>query len=608
MEKTDNQIKMKEFWPRLWQMLEPLHLSIKAVLVWILFVEIAKLGGPYILKIVIDTLTQPEKFDLKYVVFLAVILFAVDQVSSLVDNLKDRKIFNISIELENDLMLRAQKKLMSLGLSYHEKANTGSKIFKIQNGIQRLVNLVENMLWEVVPVLLQLLITIMMLFWFDWRLSLSFVIFAPIFLWLTYRVNVVVYPMRRKKYDKYEEAGGRMAQSVININTVKSFVREKKEISIFGNLLDIIRKSEKMEWHKIANSSLLRMFVVDFGRLVILSLGSYLAWSGQMTVGSLVFVVTLSEKAYSSLFRLTRFYDRLQSGAIAVDRLGELFDEKMDIENKKGGLKPKVIDGAFEFKNVYYRYAPEGEDVLKNINLKIDSGGMTALVGPSGGGKTTLARMLYRHYDPVDPPFRQRGLGDYSVEKETVGKILLDGRDLRDYDLFAMRRFMAIVPQEVEIFDGTIKDNISYAKSGASKEEVEAAARIANVEEFVSRFPEGYDTQVGERGMKLSGGQRQRIGIARAILANPRILIFDEATSNLDSVSERLIQESMDKISRNRTTIVIAHRLSTIKKADKIVVLEKGEVKEAGNHLELSRNKGGLYAKLLELQKVGDIE
>ena len=198
--------------------------------------------------------------------------------------------------------------------------------------------------------------------------------------------------------------------------------------------------------------------------------------------------------------------------------------------------------------------------------------------------------MIYRHYDPIE------------------GEIILDRKNLKEYDLYAFRKFIAIVPQEVEVFSTTVKENISYAKPRASFSEIQSAARIANAEEFINNLKEGYDTMVGERGIKLSGGQRQRLGIARAILANPRILIFDEATSSLDSYSEKLIQEAMEKIRKNRTVIIIAHRLSTIKKADKIIVLENGKVVEEGSHFELARSEGGLYQKLINLQKMGDVE
>jgi len=274
----------------------------------------------------------------------------------------------------------------------------------------------------------------------------------------------------------------------------------------------------------------------------------------------------------------------------AVERLYLLSTEESEIENNLNGLKPKKIEGQIEFKKVTFHYKDSDGRALDNTSFKINSGCATALVGPSGGGKTTVVRMIYRHYDP------------------SGGQILLDGKDLRDYDLHAFRKFMAIVPQEVEIFDLSVKENIAYAKPKANMDEVVAAARIANAEEFILQLSDGYNTVVGERGIKLSGGQRQRIGIARAILANPKILIFDEATSNLDSQSERLIQDAMDKICKNRTVILIAHRLSTIRKTDKIIVLEKGKVIEYGSHHELAKSDGGLYQKLLQLQQMGDVD
>lgn len=335
--------------------------------------------------------------------------------------------------------------------------------------------------------------------------------------------------------------------------------------------------------------SLGRNLIADIGRGAVLLLGVYFVAQGVITVGSLIFAFTLSEKAYASLYRLTRFYDRMEEGREGVNRLLALFNYQNEIVDNPKGYKPKTIEGEIEFQNVSFAYGDNSRSAIVDLNLKINSGCVTALVGPSGGGKTTLARLIYRHYDPQS------------------GRVLLDGRDLRDYRLRDFRRFLAIVPQEVEIFDLSVRENIAYAKPEASFKEIEAAARIANAEEFILRLENKYDTMVGERGIKLSGGQRQRIGIARAILANPRILIFDEATSNLDSQSEALIKDAMDKISRQRTMIIIAHRLSTIKKADKIIVLENGHVVEEGSHMELSRLDGGLYAKLLKLQELGEV-
>jgi ABC-type multidrug transport system fused ATPase/permease subunit len=273
-----------------------------------------------------------------------------------------------------------------------------------------------------------------------------------------------------------------------------------------------------------------------------------------------------------------------------VARLYELNLEEARIKNPVNGIKPKNLQGEIEFKNVSYAYSDNSRKALRDVSFKIKPHQMTALVGPSGGGKTTSARMIFRHYDPQK------------------GAVLLDGHDLRKYDLPSFRKQIAIVPQDVEVFNNSIKENIAYARPEASFAEIKKAAKIANAEEFINNLEKGYDTEVGERGIKLSGGQRQRIGIARAILADPKILIFDEATSNLDSYSEKLIQEAMEKIRKNRTVIVIAHRLSTIKKSDQIFVLEDGQLVEKGTHTQLAQEKCGLYRKLIDLQKLHQVE
>jgi ABC-type multidrug transport system fused ATPase/permease subunit len=273
-----------------------------------------------------------------------------------------------------------------------------------------------------------------------------------------------------------------------------------------------------------------------------------------------------------------------------VARLYELNLEEARIKNPVNGIKPKNLQGEIEFRNVSYAYSDNSRKALRDVSFKIKPHQMTALVGPSGGGKTTSARMIFRHYDPQK------------------GAVLLDGEDLRKYDLPSFRKQIAIVPQDVEVFNNSIKENIAYARPEASFAEIKKAAQIANAEEFINNLEKGYDTEVGERGIKLSGGQRQRIGIARAILADPKILIFDEATSNLDSYSEKLIQEAMEKIRKNRTVIVIAHRLSTIKKSDQIFVLEDGQLVEKGTHTQLAQEKCGLYRKLIDLQKIHQVE
>ncbi|OGF25347.1 hypothetical protein A2331_03985 [Candidatus Falkowbacteria bacterium RIFOXYB2_FULL_34_18] len=588
MKKNKNK-NLKRFWPKLWNLLKPSHKQIKTLFVSILFLELVVLTGPFLLKLIIDKIVNFKPEELKTILFFIFLMFISEQFNSFLHHLRDRIIFKLIFDIECYLPTMAQEKLMYLPLTYHEKENTGNKIMKIERGGNKILDLIMNIAWEVGPTFIQLIITLIVLLMVDLRFGLSFAFFAPLFVVLTYRVNKSLAPIRKQRHKDYEISSGQMVQSIININTVKSFTQEKREIKEFKTIRERISANGVKEFSKLLNFGLIRNLIIDMGRITILLLGIYLIVKGNITVGSLVFVITLSEKAYFSLYRLSRFYDRMEEGAEAVNRFTALIHEKSNIINKKNGYKPKKIKGKIEFQNVNFSYGQNNALALDNVSLKINEGCVTAFVGPSGGGKTTLARMIYRHYDPLG------------------GIVLLDNKDLRDYDLFALRKFMSIVPQEVEIFNTSIRKNIAYADPGASRETIEAAARIANAEEFINKFPKKYDTEVGERGIKLSGGQRQRIGIARAILANPKILIFDEATSNLDSCSEKLIQEAMDKITHGRTVIIIAHRLSTIKKADKIIVLENGKIAETGSHCELAQNKGGLYAKLLKLQKVGDV-
>jgi ABC-type multidrug transport system fused ATPase/permease subunit len=582
-------INLGRFWKRLWALLEPSQKQIKRLLFLIVAMEVVRLSGPYILKLVIDKVTDFDATQLGNILLLIGVMFLINQGLSFIDYIADLKIFKILADADAYLANNAHKKMVFLSLGYHEKENTGGKVIKINRGVDKIDTLLGNFFWEVAPTVFQIIFTTVTLFIVNWQFGMIILVFVPAFVFLTLRVNTLVFPFRKKRFDEQEVAASLMTQSIVNINTVKSFVAEMREYVQFSRATENVKNSVLREYGKIIQYNVARNLVIDLGRACVLIFGIYLVIRGQITIGSIVFVYTISEKALLSLFRISRLYDRIMESSEAVERLYLLSKEESEIKNNPRGIKPKNIEGSLEFKQLSFAYKESNNAALDRVSFLINSGCVTALVGPSGGGKTTVVRMIYRHYDP------------------TEGQLLLDGKDLRDYDLYAFRRFMAIVPQDVEIFDTSIRENIAYAKPKASMKEIEAAARTANAEEFILQLKNGYDTTVGERGIKLSGGQRQRVGIARAILANPRILIFDEATSSLDSYSERLIQDAMDKISRNRTVIVIAHRLSTIKKADKIIVLEKGHVVEEGSHTELSRLSGGLYQKLIKLQEIGDV-
>jgi ABC-type multidrug transport system fused ATPase/permease subunit len=589
--KEDEDIKpdIKSGLPDLWRLLQPFHKEIWLILGIVVLVEASGFIGPYILKIIIDKITAFSATEISALLWLVGGYFISQQGSSLIEFWQDRRAIALLINVEYFLPIEAQKKMLNLGLGYHELENTGNKIVKIERGIYKISELIGSLFWDMAPVVFQLLLALVILEFINWRFTVSLLVFAPIFIFVTLKANKSLRPLRTKRYKEYEVASGKMGQAIININAVQSFVQEEREVREYDAIKSRVRGLELKEYFKMLNFGIGRSFIIDLGRLTALALGVYLLASGQISIGSLVFAITMSEKVYFSLFRLNRAYDKASEGMVGAHRFTDLIKRNEEIANPSDGLRPEKITGDIEFRDVGFVYKNAEQAALERVNFKIPAGSFTALVGLSGSGKTTIARLLYRHYDP------------------SSGVILLDGLDLKTYDLYAFRKFLAIVPQEVEIFDISIKDNIAYARPDASLEAIQEAARIANAEEFINDLKDGYDTLVGERGVKLSGGQRQRLGIARAILADPKVLIFDEATSNLDSKSERLIQGAIDKISHKRTLIVIAHRLSTIRKADQIIVLEKGGVKEIGTHVELSRANDGLYAELLRLQTMGEI-
>ncbi|MEZ5195610.1 MAG: ATP-binding cassette domain-containing protein [Bacteroidales bacterium] len=329
------------------------------------------------------------------------------------------------------------------------------------------------------------------------------------------------------------------------------------------------------------------IFFALFGSIVgVIWYGVYLVNQGEgMSSGDLFKFILYTVFIAGSISGMADLYSQIQKAIGATENLLDILDENpepLELEKKE---KIECCTGSVDFKNVSFVY-PTRQDVsvLSDISFSVMQGHQVALVGPSGAGKSTITALLFRFYDP------------------TSGQILIDGRDIRDFDLSELRGNMAIVPQEVLLFGGTILENIEYGKPGASEEDIVEAAKKANAWEFITRFPEGLNTLVGERGVQLSGGQRQRIAIARAILKDPAILILDEATSSLDSESERLVQEALEKLMEGRTSIVIAHRLSTVRNANRIIVIDKGEVKESGKHEELITLENGIYKNLIALQ------
>lgn len=590
-----------DFWKKLLKLLEPVKRPLAWILITSIFFESFRLLGPYLFKEILDTVTKISIENFNRLIFLIALMFIVYTLINIIDYFLDKNIFNVLLSIEKLLPIQAQKKLVFLSLGYHEKENTGSKIVKVQKGVDKLVSLLADLAFEVAPTIFQSILTFLLMLWFDWQIALVFFVAVPIFIIMTYRLNKKLYPMRKKRHDQYEVASGKMTQSIININTVKSFVQEKREIKEYSNIQNSIYQEESKEWNMLLKMNFFRNLVINIGRAAVILFGVYKTFNGEISIGSLVFFITLSEKVYFSLFRISRIYDRIQEASTSVNRLTKLLEQEPEIKNPNNAIKLE-LSGKIRFENVSFSYQNEKNSLsvgggknkkrsqaLQDVNFEIQKGETVALVGPSGGGKSTVVKLLYRHYDV------------------SSGKILIDDVDLRRLDLPTYRSQLAIVPQEVEIFDVSIAENIAYGRPNCTLEEIKKAAEIANADEFIRNMARGYETLVGERGVRLSGGQKQRVGIARSIAGNPKILIFDEATSSLDSESERLIQKSMENIAKNRTVIVIAHRLSTIQNADKIIVIKDGKIKEIGEHQNLIKRENGIYRQLIELQKVGEI-
>ncbi|MFZ2193710.1 MAG: ABC transporter ATP-binding protein, partial [Candidatus Moraniibacteriota bacterium] len=369
-EKKQIKIDLKGFWVRIWKLLKPSRKQIIYLSLLIMVMEVVHLVGPYMLKIIIDKITTFDVAQLRSILILIAGMFLVNQIFSLIDYFADRKIFDILVDVISYLSINAHKKMVFLGLGYHEKENTGSKIIKINRGVDKIDDLCSNFFWEVAPTIFQIIFTTITLFVVNWRFGLIILIFVPIFIFLTLRVNKMVFPFRKKRFDEQEVMGSLMTQSIININTVKSFVQELREHNQFVKATEKVKNSILEEFKRILKYNVARNFVIDLGRGCVLLFGIYLVMEKQITVGSLVFVYTISEKGLLSLFRISRLYDRIMESSEAVERLYILSMEEFDIKNNSRGIKPKNIEGVVEFKKLSFCYSGSDNRALDEVSFK----------------------------------------------------------------------------------------------------------------------------------------------------------------------------------------------------------------------------------------------
>jgi subfamily B ATP-binding cassette protein MsbA len=479
--------------------------------------------------------------------------------------------------------------LLGLPVRFFESRKTGEITSRLTSDIGTVQGAVSQSLAEFVNQSITLIGGIIILFVKNVQLTLVMLSIIPAVIIAGAYFGRKLRKISTLYQDKVAEANASAEEAITGIRVVKSFTAEDLERQRYGaaiaNSYTIALRRARVRAAFIP-TIIAAMFI---GIGIVLWYGSHLLQAGQLRWGDFVTFLLLTALVAGSIGGFTGLYSQLQEAIGASKRIFELLDTTSDLPETASPKTLEQVSGRVTFEDVSFRYGDRGEDwVLKQLRLEAKPGEVIALVGPSGAGKSTLITLIPRFYDPVE------------------GRILLDGTNIKDLELDNLRSNIGIVPQETQLFSGTVAENIRYGRPSASDDEVTQAARAANAHDFISGFPDGYQTIVGERGVKLSGGQRQRVAIARALLKNPRILILDEATSSLDSESESLVQEALETLMQGRTTFVIAHRLSTIRNADRILVLDRGNIVEQGTHDELLR-KAGLYKDLHDKQFLQDI-
>jgi len=534
----------------------------------------------------IDQIQKGTSGSISYAFLLAFLIFLLDLGQNLFSNWGGYVGDLIAVRLNKILSENYYRHLMSLPQSYFDNQQSGKIISRLNRSIVQITNFIQMMTNNFLQFIFSTILSLGIVFLISWQVGLMLLVLYPIFVWMTIRTSSVWQGYQTKKNTSFDIANGRFAESIGQVKVVKSYVQEKRELSFFAkNLSNVLglTKPQSAFWHK---QDVKRRLVLNVIFFAVYSFIFVRGTQGYFTPGEAVTLILYAMNIRIPIFTISFLVENTQK---AISDSKDYF-EAMNEEPEYDASKEKLIvkSGRVEFEKVNFGYE-KSKNVINNISFEVEPGQKIALVGESGEGKTTLTNLLLRLYDPIK------------------GGILIDDQDIATVSRASLRVAIGVVFQEPNLFSGTIKENIAYADPKATNETIKKAARAANAEEFIDKLEKGYDTEIGERGLKLSGGQKQRIAIARAIHKDAPILILDEATSSLDSKSELMVQQALEHLMKNRTTIIIAHRLSTIQNVDKIVVLKGGKISEVGSPNKLAKS-GGIYSRLLQVQSARSAE
>lgn len=497
---------------------------------------------------------------------------------------RDGLFAKVAMHAVRKLALQTFEHMHRLSLRFHLERKTGGLTRVLERGREGIEELSRLVVLTLVPTIVEFMLVLGILAWeFDWTYSAVVLVMVVVYLAYTYQATEWRISIRRRMNESDTDANTKAVDSLLNYETVKYFGAESREAIRYDRSMEKYEKASTQTYTSLAVLNAGQAVIFSIGMAIVMILAARDIMAGRVSIGSFVLVNAMLVQLYIPLNFMGMLYREIKQALIDIDDMFRIIEQNPEIQDKPDAKPLHVTQGVVRFEDVHFSYIPE-RPILKGVTFEVPAGHTVAIVGPSGAGKSTISRMLFRFYEP------------------TSGRILIDGQDIADVQQATLRKVIGMVPQDTVLFNDTIGYNVQYGRWDATDEEIKEAARLAQIDRFIGQLPEGYDTPVGERGLKLSGGEKQRVAIARTILKGPPILVLDEATSALDSFTEKEIQDALDRVSQGRTTLVIAHRLSTIVGADEIIVLDHGRIVERGTHTSLLA-AGGVYAAMWNRQR-----